>query len=90
MFFVIRVVPELLLPPNGCLAQKQPFLPQSMLSWAHIGLVSSFGWLVGGCGARALSRKTPIFFIYDCLGMFMKLQMPWVLGAKALTDRLSD
>ena len=21
------------------------------------------GWLVGGCGARAVSRKTPIYFI---------------------------
>ena len=27
------------------------------------------------------SRKTPIFFIYDCFGMFMELQVPWVLGA---------
>ena len=32
------------------------------------GLASSFGallvgWLVGGCGARAVSRKTPIYFI---------------------------
>ena len=40
---------------------------QFMLSWAHIGLAGSFGavdWLVGGCGARAVSRKTPIYFIY--------------------------
>ena len=34
----------------------------------HIGLASSFGsllvgWLVGGCGARAVSRKTPIYLI---------------------------
>ena len=36
-----------------------------MLSWAHIGLAGSIGaLLVGGCGARALSRKTPIYFIY--------------------------
>ena len=35
-----------------------------MLSWAVIGLVGSFGApLVGGCGARAVSRKTPIYFI---------------------------
>ena len=36
------------------------------------------------------SRKTPIFFIYDCFGMFMKLQVPWVLGLIALTDSLTD
>ena len=24
---------------------------------------SLVGWLVGGCGARAVSRKTPIYFI---------------------------
>ena len=35
-----------------------------MLSWAHIGLAGSLGaLLVGGCGARAVSRKTPIYFI---------------------------
>ena len=27
------------------------------------GLAGSFGGLVGGCGARAVSRKTPIYFI---------------------------
>ena len=33
----------------------------------NLGLWSKnpiFGWLVGGCGARAVSRKTPIYFIY--------------------------
>ena len=35
-----------------------------MLTRAHIGLAGSFGApLVGGCGARAVSRKTPIYFI---------------------------
>ena len=39
-------------------------LAQNMLSWAHIGLVRSFGaLLVGGCGARAVSRMTPIYFM---------------------------
>ena len=34
------------------------------LFWAHIGLAGSFGTLlVGGCGARDVSRKTPIYFI---------------------------
>ena len=37
---------------------------QNMFSWAHIALAGSFGaLLVGGCGARAVSRKTPIYFI---------------------------
>ena len=30
----------------------------------YIGLAGSFGaLLVGGCGTRAVSRKTPIYFI---------------------------
>ena len=32
----------------GCLAKKRPFLPQNMLSWAHMGLVGSFGALLVG------------------------------------------
>ena len=35
-----------------------------MRSWAYIGLAGSFGaLLVGACGARAVSRKTPIYFM---------------------------
>ena len=35
-----------------------------MLSWAYDVLAGSFGALfVGGCGARAVSRKTSIYFI---------------------------
>ena len=52
-------VPKLLLRPIKIriLAQKRPNL-------AHIGLAGSFGaLLVGGCGARAFSRKTPIYFM---------------------------
>ena len=52
----------------GFLAQKRPNLAQNMLSWAHIDRVGSFGaLLVGGCGARAVSRKTPIYFIVSTL-----------------------
>ena len=48
----------------GYLAQTQPILPQNMLSWAHTVFAGLFGaLLVGGCGARAVSRKTPIYFI---------------------------
>ena len=39
---------------------------QNMFSWAHIALAGSFGaLLVGGCGARAVSRKTPFYFMYS-------------------------
>ena len=30
------------------------------------------GWLVGGCGARAVSRKTPIYFMKLNLGQDFK------------------
>ena len=50
-------VPEFFLPPEKIFAQK-------MLSLAHIGLAGSFGaLLVGACGARAVYRKTPIYFM---------------------------
>ena len=62
-WFSDKWVPELLLHPKmtRMFGQKQPFLPQNMLSLAHIGLAGSFGaLLVGGHGAWAVSRKTPI------------------------------
>ena len=52
----------------GFLAQKRPNLAKNMLSRAHIGLAGSFGaLLVGGCGTRAVSRKTPFYFIWKML-----------------------
>ena len=56
-------VPKLLLRliKIRILAQKRPNL-------AHIGLADSFGaLLVGGYGARSVSRKRPIYFILDDL-----------------------
>ena len=48
-----------------CLNQKWPFMPQNMFSLAHTGLTGLFGALmVGGCVAQAVSRKTPIYFIF--------------------------
>ena len=54
--------------------KKKDFLPKNDQIWPNIGI---FGQLwpamqaytvpcgsVGGCGARAVSRKTPIYFIY--------------------------
>ena len=63
--FSVTWVPKLLSPPVKLrfLAQKRPNLAQNILSWAHIGHTGSFGALsVGGCGARAVYRKTPIYF----------------------------
>ena len=45
----------------GRLAQKQPFLSQNMLSCRLIWCPVC--WLVGGCGSRAVSCRTPIYFI---------------------------
>ena len=46
------------------MAQKRPNSAKNMFSWAHIGHAGSFGApLVGGCGAQAVSRKTPVYFI---------------------------
>ena len=63
-------VPKLLLSPEklGFFAKKRPNLARN---W-HFGtfwarpcrlIWCPVGWLVGGCGARAVSRKTPIYFI---------------------------
>ena len=61
-------VPKHLLPPVKIriFGQKQPNFAQNMLSLAHMTLRfiwCPFGWLVGGHGARAVSRKTPIYFM---------------------------
>ena len=50
------------------MAQKRPFLLKNMHSLSHIDLAGSFGallvgWLVGSCGAPAVPRKTPIYFM---------------------------
>ena len=35
------------------------------------------GWLVGSCGARAVSRKTPIYFIYISHILLLKALSPF-------------
>ena len=45
---------RILRPRTTKFGSKLAFLP---------GLTGSFGGLVGGCGARAVYRKTPIYFI---------------------------
>ena len=65
------VVPKLLFSPvkiRIC-AQKRPNLTQNWHFWSIRArpcrlIWCSVGGLVGGFGARAVSRKTPIYFIY--------------------------
>ena len=54
------------------LARQGPHLTsdvQQQMGWGtRLGLAGSFGaLLVGGCGAWAVSRKTPIYFIFSVL-----------------------
>ena len=65
------VVPKLLLSPVKIrdFDQKQPNLTQNWLFWSFRArpcqlIWCSVGGLVGGFGARAVSRKTLIYFIY--------------------------
>ena len=58
-------------------SKKKDFLPQNDQIWPKIGIFGQFGpghaacrliqcpvgGSFGGCGARAVSRKTPIYFI---------------------------
>ena len=57
-------------------SKKKDFLPKNDQIWPKIGIFGQFGpghaglfgvgQSVGGCGARAVSRKTPIYFIVSC------------------------
>ena len=54
---------------KGFFAQKRPNLAQNWHFWSIRArpcrlIWCSVGGLVGGFGARAVSRKTPIYFIY--------------------------
>ena len=55
-------VTKLLISPvkKGFFAPKRPNLAQNWHFWS---IMCPVGELVGGCGARAVSRKTPIFLI---------------------------
>merc|ERR1712012_1134502 len=53
---------------GGFFAQKSPNLAQNWHFWSIWArpcrlIWCPVGWSVGGCGARAVSRKTPIYFI---------------------------
>ena len=71
-------VPELLLPPK-IIMMFGPKTAIFALKYAFLGkyrpcrLISCpVGWLVTGCGARAVSRKTPIYFMKLNLGQDFK------------------
>ena len=85
---------------------KLGFLVPNRLSWAHIGLAGSFcDPLVDGCGARAVSRKTPIYFIlfkqlytaltlacmprYILLGK-VRTQLEWICATWAKSQVMSE
>ena len=82
MFFPFLVPKHLLSPIKiRIFGQKQPNFAQNLLSLAHMALRfiwCPFGWLVGGYGARAVSRKTPIYF------MEMRLSYSHQYSVKAL------
>ena len=70
-------VPKLLLPPKIKIIRM---FSQKTVIFGHIGLVGSFGaLLVGGCGARAVSRKTPIYFMWSSQGSDLILSLPTYL-----------
>ena len=43
--------------------EGKPKSPKNDIFWKKHFLATIIGWLVGGCGARAVSRKTHIYFI---------------------------
>ena len=65
-------VTKLLISPvkKGFFAQKRPNLAQNWHFWSISArpcrlIQCPVGGSVGGCGVRAVSRKTPIYFIYN-------------------------
>ena len=67
-WFSVMWVTKLMISPvkKGLFAQKRPNLAQNWhfwSIWARVCIWWPVGGSVGGCGARAVSRKTPIYFI---------------------------
>ena len=78
LIFVMWVIKHLISPvKKGFFAQKRPNLAQNWHFWSiwarpcrfiQCPVVGS----VGGCGARAVSRKTPIYFMF----FFLRYKKP--------------
>ena len=73
-------VTKLLISPvkKGFFAQKRPNLAQNLQ--CPVG-----GW-VGGCGARAVSRKTPIYFMYLFTILYLFIRRLELLGTRAKVE----
>ena len=74
-------VPKLLLSPEKIkiFGQKKAKFGPKFAFVALIGLAGSFGApLVGGCGARAISRKTPIYFM-ELFYRLMAIRSVWLI-----------
>ena len=85
--FSVTWVPKLFLPPVKIriFGPKWPFLPQNMLSWAHIGHAISFGALLVGwlvVVARGLYLARHLFTLYKLL--FRITFCKWLLRATCL------
>ena len=71
---------------KGFFAPKRPNLAQNWHFWSIWArpcrlLRCPVSGSVGGCGARAVSRKTPIYFIF-VIGQKGKIETVWRAGAK--------
>ena len=77
---------------KGFFAQKRPNLVQNWHFWSiwarPCRLIQCFvGGSVGGCGARAVSRKTPIYFMDYTIHLGQYTNTPSALG---LATNLAD
>ena len=84
-------VTKLLISPvkKGFFAQKRPNLAQNWHFWSIWArpcrlIQCPVGGSVGGCGARAVSRKTPIYFILGVkfLQLYDHFEIQMSLGRK--------
>ena len=80
-------VTKLLISPvkKGFFAQKRPNLAQNWHFWSIWAMLCRLIQCpvvgsVGGCGVRAVSRKTPIYFIYVVVELSIILLMLEIVG----------
>ena len=85
--FSVMWLPKLLLSPIRIriFAQKQPNLARKWHFWSFWARPCCLIWypvggLVGDCGARAVSRKKPIYFIILCpFVKFITYDIRWIM-----------
>ena len=63
-------------------SKKKDFLPKTTKfgpKLAFLSIAGSFGaGMVGGCGARAVSRETPIYFIQLASDLELRVSLSWM------------